>query len=184
MAGEPEVTGGEAPATDPTSTGPPPGARPGGSGSRPPGPDRPFRSYSSTGVPVVVSTPMSRDPDDRPPSPRVPRPTRKERRSRRKERIRRRRTVVGRHPKSTVALVILLALTPVWVSAGSAATNQALGNTPGARLTEWVRDHGGGGHRHLGREHLVHLARPAQGGKASPGRHPGAGGHHHDHTTG
>ncbi len=88
---------------------------------------------------------MSRDPDDRPPSPRVPRPTRKERRSRRKERIRRRRTVVGRHPKSTVALVILLALTPVWVSAGSAATNQALGNTPGARLTEWVRDHGGGG---------------------------------------
>ncbi len=139
---------------------------------------------STTGIPLVVSTPTTREPRQGGPAHRMPRPTRKERRARRKERIRRRRTVVGRHPKTTVALVLVLALTPVWVSAGSAATNQALGNTPGARLTEWVRDHGGGGHRHLGREHLVHLARPAQGGQAPPGRHPGARGHHHDHPAG
>lgn len=51
----------------------------------------------------------------------------------------------GRHPKATVAAVVVLALTPVWVSAGEAATNPAQGSTVGSRLTEWVRDHGGGG---------------------------------------
>jgi hypothetical protein len=75
----------------------------------------------------------------------APRPTRRDRREERRLRRRARRTVVGRHPTSTAVLVVLVLLTPVWISAGAAATNQGLGNSVGARLTEWVRDHGGGG---------------------------------------
>lgn len=40
--------------------------------------------------------------------------------------------------------MVLVLLTPLWLSLGSAATNQAMGTTVGTRLTEWVRDHGGG----------------------------------------
>ena len=102
----------------------------------------------------------------------MPRPTRRERRARRKEKIRRRRTLIGRHPKSTVALVIVLALTPVWISAGSAATNQALGNTPGARLTEWVRDHGGGGLVTWAENTWYTWHAPPKGGKPQKGAIP------------
>ena len=104
------------------------------------GPARPV-----TGIPLIATTPTDRHTEAPRRTHALPRPTRRERKQRRREKIRRRRTVFGRHPKSTVALVVLLLLTPVWLSAGSAATNQAMGNTVGARLTEWVRDHGGGG---------------------------------------
>jgi len=99
---------------------------------------------NADGLPVVISTPKGRDPNEPRYAHRPPRRTRRERKALRKARLRRRRTVMGRHPKSTVALVIVLLLTPVWISAGSAATDQALGPTVGARLAEWVRDHGGG----------------------------------------
>ncbi len=96
------------------------------------------------GVPLVVTTPTDRGAEGPRHAHALPRATRRERKARRREKIRRRATPFGRHPKSTVALVVLLLLTPLWVSLGSAAINPALGNTVGARLTEWVRDHGGG----------------------------------------
>ena len=121
---------------------------------------------------MVVSTPTSPDPDSRRPAHRLPRPTRRERRAARKEKIRGRRTIVGRHPKSTVLLVVLLALTPVWISAGTAATNQALGTTPGARLTEWVRDHGGGGLVTWAENTWYTWHAPPKGGKPKRGAIP------------
>jgi hypothetical protein len=75
----------------------------------------------------------------------VSKPTRRERRALRKQRIRERPTPVGRHPKTTIFVVLLVLLSPLWASMGQAATNPALGPSPGSRLTEWVRDHGGGG---------------------------------------
>ncbi len=120
----------------------------------------------------MVSTPSSRDTDGSRHAHGLPRPTRRERRARRKEKIRRRRTLIGRHPKSTVALVIVLALTPVWISAGSAATDPALGNTPGARLTEWVRDHGGGGLVTWAENTWYTWHAPPKGGKPEKGAIP------------
>jgi len=148
-------------------------------GGDPTGPDgrRPGRSsgrsrHPSNGIPLVVSTPRSQGTDVSAPVGAMPPLTRRERRLRRKERIRRRRTVFGRHPKSTVLLVILLALTPVWVSAGSAATNPALGNTVGSRLTEWVRDHGGGGVVTWAENTWYTWHAPPKGGKPKQGAIP------------
>ncbi len=155
----------------PTSTGvpsEPPGSPGPTDGATADGADRP----TSTGIPLVVSTPSSRDTDGSRHAHRMPRPTRRERRARRKEKIRRRRTLIGRHPKSTVALVIVLALTPVWISAGSAATDPALGNTPGARLTEWVRDHGGGGLVTWAENTWYTWHAPPKGGKPQKGAIP------------
>lgn len=41
-------------------------------------------------------------------------------------------------------LVVVVGLTPVWWSFGSALANPQLGNSLSARAAEWVRDHGGG----------------------------------------
>jgi len=38
---------------------------------------------------------------------------------------------------------VVVALTPVWVSLGSALTNPSLGSSVGARGAEWFREHGG-----------------------------------------
>ena len=54
------------------------------------------------------------------------RPPRRERRALRKQKRRERSTIVGRHPKTTVLLVVLVLMTPVWASLGSAATDPAL----------------------------------------------------------
>ncbi len=124
------------------------------------------------GVPVVDSTPKDRGPQGQRYAHNLPRPTRRERKARRKERIRGRRTVRGRHPKSTVALVILLLLTPLWFSLGSAATDQALGNTVGARLTEWVRGHGGGSVVTWAENTWYTWHAPPKGGKPSKGAIP------------
>jgi hypothetical protein len=40
--------------------------------------------------------------------------------------------------------VLLVLMTPIWVSLGNALTNPALGFSLSARGAEWVRDHGGG----------------------------------------
>jgi len=54
-----------------------------------------------------------------------------------------RRFWVGRHPVAGGAIAVVLALTPVWVSLGSALTDPTLGASVPARFAEWVRDHGG-----------------------------------------
>lgn len=67
---------------------------------------------------------------------------RRRRKERRRERRRLRRTVVGRHPFLSGSLVVLLGLTPVWVSLGSALTDPGLGSSLPARFAEWAREHG------------------------------------------
>jgi hypothetical protein len=71
-----------------------------------------------------------------------------------------------------VALVVLVLLTPVWVSAGSAAVNPANGNTVGVRLTEWVRGHGGGGLVTWAENTWYTLHAPPKGGKPAKGAIP------------
>jgi hypothetical protein len=48
-----------------------------------------------------------------------------------------------RHKVRTAVLVVIVGLTPVWWSLGSALTNPGLGTSISARLAEWFRDHGG-----------------------------------------
>jgi hypothetical protein len=68
----------------------------------------------------------------------------RQRRIRRRERRAARRTWFGRHPVATGTVVVALALTPVWVSLGTAMANPGAG-AAGARFVEWFRDHGGSG---------------------------------------
>ena len=65
------------------------------------------------------------------------------RRARRREIRRARRTVIGRHPFLAALCAVVLLLTPVWYSLGSALTNPGLGSSAAARGAEWFREHGG-----------------------------------------
>ncbi len=67
---------------------------------------------------------------------------RRRRKERRRERRRLRRTVAGRHPFLSAFIVVVLGLTPVWASLGSALTNPGLGSSLPARFAEWAREHG------------------------------------------
>ncbi len=60
----------------------------------------------------------------------------------RRARRRARKTAFGRHPFRTGFLVVVLLLTPVWWSLGSALANPVLGPTVSGRAAEWARDHG------------------------------------------
>ena len=138
--------------------------------------DAPLRG--SAGIPPVAAGPTGRRSDQGGPVPRLgrahalPRVTRRERKALRRDRLRSRRTWPGRHPKSTAVLVVLLLLTPIWVSAGSAAMNPANGNTVGVRLTEWVRGHGGGGLVNWAENTWYTLHAPPRGGKPAKGAIP------------
>lgn len=102
------------------------------------------------------------------------RPTAKERRARRRERIRRRPTWIGRHPKTVVGLILVVLLSPLWFSLGSAATDPSLGPTVGSRLTEWVRGHGGGGLVTFAENTWYSWHAPPKGGKPKAGAIPSA----------
>jgi hypothetical protein len=133
---------------------------------------------TSAALPLIATTPTERghsgDGSARRSGPAhaLPKMTRRQRKAVRKERLRRRRTWPGRHPKSMVALVVVLLLTPVWVSAGSAAMNPANGTTVGVRLTEWVRGHGGGGLVTWAENTWYTLHAPPKGGKPAKGAIP------------
>ena len=99
---------------------------------------------------------------------------RREHRADHRQVVRNRRTIAGRHPKTVVALVVVLALTPVWVSMGSAATNAAYGGTVGTRMAEWVRDHGGGGVVTWAETVWYTHHAPPKGGKPQKGAIPAA----------
>jgi hypothetical protein len=131
---------------------------------------------TSPGVPLITTTPMDRNGSGGAGggAPPVFRPSRRDRKLRRRARIRRRRTWFGRHPKSTIGLALLLALTPVWVSLGSAATDASLGPTVGVRLTEWVRDHGGGSIVNWTENVWYSWHAPPKGGKPRAGAIPQA----------
>lgn len=51
---------------------------------------------------------------------------------------------VRRHKKISVLILVMLAALPIWVSAGTALTDQSLGSSVSVRFAEWLRDHGGG----------------------------------------
>jgi uncharacterized protein YigE (DUF2233 family) len=51
---------------------------------------------------------------------------------------------VRRHKWISALIIVVLAASPVWVSAGMALTDQSLGSSVSARFAEWLRDHGGG----------------------------------------
>jgi len=85
------------------------------------------------------------DLDDRPTPKREPAPrTRHERRLRRRAIRSGRRSVVGRHPYRSIAIVVVFGLTPVWISLGTALSNPGLGSSLPARFAEWAREHGAG----------------------------------------
>jgi hypothetical protein len=60
----------------------------------------------------------------------------------RRARRRARRNVFGRHPFATGGVVVLLALSPVFWSLGSALANPGMGPSVASRLAEWLRDNG------------------------------------------
>lgn len=126
----------------------------------------------ASGLPVVESMPR-RAPSGAPRRAHsVAKPTRRERRALRKQRIRERPTPVGRHPKTTIFVVVMILLSPLWASMGQAATNPALGPSAGTRLTEWVRDHGGGGIVTWAEDTWYTWHAPPKGGKPAAGAIP------------
>ena len=126
-------------------------------------------------LPSVDSTPRRTEPTGTARHAHaLAKPTRRERRALRKQKRRERSTIVGRHPKTTVLLVVLVLCTPLWASLGSAATNPALGPTVGSRLTEWVRNHGGGGIVTWAENTWYTWNAPPKGGKPPAGAIPKA----------
>ena len=125
------------------------------------------------GLPSVDSTPRRSEPSGTPRyAHALATPGRRERRALRKQRRRERSTIVGRHPKTSILLVVFFALTPVWISLVSASTNPALGPTVGSRLTEWVRNQGGGGIVTWAENTWYTWHAPPKGGKPAPGAIP------------
>ena len=125
----------------------------------------------ASGLPVVESMPR-RTPAGAPRHAHaVSKPTRRERRALRKQRVRERPpSGATRRRRSSSCSMILLS--PVWASMGQAATNPALGPTPGSRLTEWVRDHGGGGIVTWAEDTWYTWHAPPKGGKPAAGAIP------------
>jgi hypothetical protein len=129
----------------------------------------------AVGLPSVDSTPRRSEPTGNPRHGRLhalAKPTRRERRALKRQRRRERATVVGRHPKTSILLVLLVLGTPLWWSLGSAATNASLGPTVGTRLTEWARDHGGGGIVTWAENTWYTWHAPPKGGKPAAGAIP------------
>ena len=129
----------------------------------------------AVGLPSIDSTPRRSEPTGIPRHGHVhalSRPPRRERRALKKQRRRERSTVVGRHPKTTVLVLLLVLLSPLWWSLGRAATNQSLGPTVGSRLTEWVRDNGGGGIVTWAEDTWYTWHAPPKGGKPKAGAIP------------
>ncbi|MDA8263774.1 MAG: phosphodiester glycosidase family protein [Actinomycetota bacterium] len=74
-----------------------------------------------------------------------------------------------------MAIGLLVLMTPIWVSLGSALTNPALGFGIGARGAEWVRDHGGGSIVTTIENWWYSLHPPPVGGRPSASNLPGSG---------
>lgn len=99
-------------------------------------------------------------------------------RSRRSRRVRRRaeraqrRTIIGRHPFRTAFVVIVLGLTPLWVSLGDALTNPGYGSSLSVRFAEWARQHGAGPEVAWAEGVWYSHHQPPVGGKPAPGAIP------------
>ncbi len=94
-------------------------------------------------APAPPPRPLTERPS-RPAHQRAKPPSRRQNHRRlRRERRRQRRTAFGRHPWRTALLVVVVGLTPVWISFGDALANPSFGSSMPARAAEWVREHGG-----------------------------------------
>ncbi len=122
--------------------------------------------------------PLPSDPLPAPSSRRAGAHARPTRWGRRRQQVQRRKAAiaarpswVGRHPRLVVLLALLVLLTPVWWSLGTALTNS--GNGPlGSRFTEWVRDHGGASLVTEVENVWYSWHQPAKGGKPPKGAIP------------
>lgn len=104
---------------------------------------------------------------------RVSRPrTRRERRLRRRARLARRPTAIGRHPYRTIGVFIVLGLTPVWVSLGSALTNPGYGGSLPSRFAEWARNNGASSVVNWAENLWYSHHQPPVGGKLAKGAIP------------
>ena len=94
------------------------------------------------------------------------------RRARRRDRRSVRRFWFGRHPWAAGVITVVVAMTPVWWSLGSALADPGFGPTVSSRFVEWVRDHGGSGLvRWVENEWYTHH-QPPKGGKPPKGAIP------------
>ncbi|MGH9298236.1 MAG: phosphodiester glycosidase family protein [Acidimicrobiales bacterium] len=78
----------------------------------------------------------------------------------------------GRHPIASGALVVILCLTPVWVSMGNAMSDPSLGVSVSARFAEWFRDHGGAPMVNSVENFWYSHHQPAVGGEPASGTIP------------
>ena len=94
----------------------------------------PYDGYDHLDTSDTSDTSDTYDVDER-----LPLAVHHSRRIRKQKRYRRRRLI------AVVGLVLTVVLVWLAVSLGGALTNPALGSSPGARLAEWARGHGGSG---------------------------------------
>jgi len=93
----------------------------------------------------ALGVPSSPELNDTAPPERDPQPrTRRDRRALRRAKRAARKTILGRHPYRAATIVVVLGLTPAWVSLGTALNDPGLGSSLSARFAEWARGHGGG----------------------------------------
>ncbi|MDA8148653.1 MAG: phosphodiester glycosidase family protein [Actinomycetota bacterium] len=83
----------------------------------------------------------------------------------------RRRRWLRRHPKSAIALLVFVALTPVWWSLGSTLASANTLPLPVA-FVEWVRDNGGGGFVRWAENVWYTHNPPPRGGRPAKGAIP------------
>jgi len=88
-------------------------------------------------------------------------------------RLARRRSWLRRHPKSAIALLVFVALTPVWWSLGSTLASANTLPLPVA-FVEWVRDNGGGGVVRWAENVWYTHNPPPRGGRPAKGAIPAA----------
>ncbi|MGH3733423.1 MAG: phosphodiester glycosidase family protein [Acidimicrobiales bacterium] len=72
----------------------------------------------------------------------------------------------------SASILVVFALTPVWVSLGQALTNPGYGSSFGTRLAEWTRLNGGGSIVSLGENLWYSHHQPPIGGRPAPGAIP------------
>ena len=103
---------------------------------------------------VTTERPRTAAPD----APRAPEPARR----RIPKRVRRRRILI-------LLLALVVVLSPVWWSLGSALTNPAMGTSLPARFAEWARDHGAAPVVRWAEKEWYSHHQPPKGGKPRAG---------------
>jgi hypothetical protein len=85
---------------------------------------------------------------------------------------------VRRHKITSALLLVVVLLTPVWWSLGSALTDPGMGTSVSARFAEWLRGHGGGSVVTWAENTWYSHHPPPVGGKPAKGAIPVPATHH------